>query len=61
MMAGIQSRLVAAVNMETLEDKISAGDQIRLETNLMMQKFEIALLERYQETHERMYGFRDEQ
>ena len=46
--------------MDNLDDKISAGESIRVETNLMMQKFEIALLERYQETHERMYGFRDE-
>lgn len=60
MMAGIQSRLVAAVNLEKLEDKIAAGDQIKLETNLMMQKFELALLERYQDTHEKMYGFKDE-
>ena len=25
-----------------------------------MQKFELALLERYQDTHEKMYGFKDE-
>ena len=49
-----------AVNMENLEDKIKAGDQIKVETNIMMQKFEIALIKRYQDTHQEMYGFKDE-
>ena len=51
MMKGISSRMEIAVNMENLDDKIKAGDQIKVETNIMMQKFEIALLKRYQDTH----------
>ena len=59
-MAGIQTRLAAAVNMDNLEDKITASDSIRVETNIMMQKLEVAMLQRYQDTHQKMYGFKDE-
>ena len=47
LMAGIQTRLAAAVNMDNLEDKITASDSIRVETNIMMQKLEVAMLQRY--------------
>ena len=47
LMAGIQTRLAAAVNMDSLEDKITASDSIRVETNIMMQKLEVAMLQRY--------------
>ena len=51
LLAGIHSRVVAAVNLEKLEDKITAGNQIRAETNLMLMKFEMALKDRYHEAH----------
>ena len=61
LLAGIHSRVVAAVNIDNLEDKITAGNQIRAETNLMLMQFEKALKERYTETHHQMYGFKDEE
>ena len=60
MLGGIHSRVVAQLNIDNLEDKITAGNQIRAETNLMMIKFENALKERYHKTHKEMYGFKDE-
>ena len=61
LLTGIHSRVVAAVNIENLEDKITAVDQIRAEKNNMMMKFESALQERYKDTHQTLYGFKDEE
>ena len=60
-LTGIHSRVVAAVNLDNLEDTRIAGKQIKNETNLMKMKFEMALREKYTETHNQMYGFKDEE
>ena len=39
-LTGIHSRVVAAVNLDNLEDTRMAGDLIKTETNLMKMKFE---------------------
>ena len=33
--------------MENLDDKITASDSIRVETNVMMQKLEVAFIKKY--------------
>ena len=58
---GIHSRAMAVVNMNNLENKNLAHDQIRLESNLMMLNFKDALKEKYlTKTGHHGYGLKDE-
>ena len=57
---GMLNRAEAAVQLDNLEDKIIASNHIKVEQNLLLQKFQIAIKKKYEDTQEQMYGFKDE-
>ena len=48
LLRGITDRAIAATNLESLEDTVLAGEELKAESNLMKKRFEMAIKTKYQ-------------
>ena len=63
MLKGLIERVSSAVNMDSLEDKITAQNHIKIEQNLLLNNIQKALTKKFALTNsnkDNVYGFKDE-